>query len=100
VPRRALRTAAPHLLPRHGERTFPSSSVLYCQASKATDNKEQCDLLTRIQCDIRRLHSQKIVELADSMADKGQDGALEKYKEGGDAYSTCGAPTASSSSAT
>ena len=59
---------------------------LFCSGSKATDNKEQCDLLERIQCDIRRLHSQKIVELADSMAEKGQDGALEKYKEGGDAY--------------
>ena len=59
---------------------------LYCGGSKATDNKEQCDLLTHIQCDIRRLKAQKIVELADGMADKGQDGALEKYKEGGDAY--------------
>ncbi|HVU00404.1 MAG TPA: tetratricopeptide repeat protein [Polyangiaceae bacterium] len=59
---------------------------LYCQGSKAADNKEQCDLLNRIQCDIRRLRAQKIVELADSMADKGQDGALDKYKEGGDAY--------------
>ena len=59
---------------------------LFCQGSKANDNKEQCDLLARIQCDIRRLHAQKIVELADGMADKGQDGALDKYKEGGDAY--------------
>ena len=59
---------------------------LFCQGSKATDNKEQCDLLARIQCDIRRLKAQKTIELADSMADKGQDGALDKYKEGGDAY--------------
>lgn len=58
----------------------------FCQGSKAADNKEQCDLLERIQCDIRRLHAQKIVELADSMADKGEDGALDKYREGGDAY--------------
>jgi tetratricopeptide (TPR) repeat protein len=58
----------------------------FCQGSKANDNKEQCDLLARIQCDIRRLHAQKIVEVADGMADKGQDGALDKYKEGGDAY--------------
>jgi tetratricopeptide (TPR) repeat protein len=59
---------------------------LFCQGPKSGDNKEQCDLLARIQCDIRRLHAQKIVEVADGMADKGQDGALEKYKEGGDAY--------------
>ena len=64
----------------------PTFINLFCQGSKATDNKEQCDLLARIQCDIKRLHAQKIVELADSMADKGQDGALDKYKEGGDAY--------------
>ncbi len=64
----------------------PTFIKLYCQGSKANDNKEQCDLLARIQCDIKRLRAQKIVELADNMADKGQDGALDKYKEGGDAY--------------
>lgn len=58
----------------------------FCTGAKAAENKEQCDLLARIQCDIRRLHAQKIVELADNMADKGEDGALDKYKEGGDAY--------------
>jgi tetratricopeptide (TPR) repeat protein len=68
------------------EKDVPVFIELFCQGSKATDNKEQCDLLARIQCDIRRLHAQKIIELADSMADKGQDGALEKYKDGGDHY--------------
>lgn len=68
------------------EKDVPVFIDLFCGGSKAQDNKEQCDLLARIQCDIRRLHAQKIVELADGMADKGQDGALEKYKEGGDAY--------------
>jgi len=68
------------------EKDVPVFIELFCQGSKATDNKEQCDLLGRIQCDIRRLHAQKIIEVADSMADKGQDGALEKYKEGGDKY--------------
>jgi tetratricopeptide (TPR) repeat protein len=64
----------------------PAFIELFCTGSKATDNKEQCDLLGRIQCDIRRLRAEKMVELADSMADKGQDGALEKYQSGGDAY--------------
>lgn len=64
----------------------PLFTELYCTGAKAGENKEQCDLLARIQCDIRRLRAQKIVELADSKADKGEDGALEKYKEGGDAY--------------
>jgi tetratricopeptide (TPR) repeat protein len=59
---------------------------LYCQGKKADENKEQCLLLTRIQCDVQRLRAEKIVELADSMAEKGKEGTLEKYKEGGDAY--------------
>ena len=60
---------------------------LYCKGDKFEDNKEQCELLTRIQCDIRRLRAQKTVELADSQADKNQHAkALESYKKGGDAY--------------
>ncbi len=60
---------------------------LYCSGSKAEDNKEQCDLLSRIQCDIRRLRAQKTVELADGQAEKNQNNeALENYKKGGDAY--------------
>ncbi|MCC6214788.1 MAG: tetratricopeptide repeat protein [Polyangiaceae bacterium] len=59
----------------------------FCQGKKAEDNKEQCELLNRIQCDIRRMRAQKTVELADSLQDKGQTReALDKYKEGGDAY--------------
>ncbi|HEX2881847.1 MAG TPA: hypothetical protein VHO25_20115, partial [Polyangiaceae bacterium] len=57
---------------------------LYCKGSKAGDNKEQCDLLARIQCDVRRLGAQKTVELADS--GKAGTGAIDLYKKGGDAY--------------
>lgn len=60
---------------------------LYCKGDKFEDNKEQCELLTRIQCDIKRLKAQKTVELADSAAEKNDNStALTKYKEGGDAY--------------
>ena len=58
---------------------------LFCDGKKFEDNKEQCELLTRIQCDIKRLRAEKLVELADQTAAKGQD-ALDKYKQGGDAY--------------
>ncbi len=56
----------------------------FCTAEKYAEDKENCDLLTRIQCDIRRLAAEKTVELADS--GKGGDDALELYKKGGDAY--------------
>ncbi len=61
---------------------------LYCGTEqKFEDNKEQCTLLTRIQCDIKRLKAEKTVELADKAAD-GNDNAkaLATYKKGGDAY--------------
>jgi tetratricopeptide (TPR) repeat protein len=54
----------------------------FCSADKYAEEKENCDLLTRIQCDIRRLSAEKTVELADA---KGDD-SLELYKKGGDAY--------------
>ena len=60
----------------------PAFLELYCGAGKYEDNKEQCDLLTRIQCDVQRLRAEKTVEVAD----KGGPDALTKYKEGGDAY--------------
>ena len=60
---------------------------LYCKGSKAADNKDNCDLLTKIQCDIERLRAQKTVELADTQQDKGQyREALDNYKKGGDSY--------------
>lgn len=55
---------------------------LFCSEAKYQENKEQCDLLTRIQCDVQRLRAEKIVEVAD----KAPADALEKYKEAGDAY--------------
>lgn len=65
----------------------PKFIELYCTGAKAADNKENCDLLTRIQCDIQRLRAQKTVELADSQQEKGSyREALENYKKGADAY--------------
>src|SRR6185436_15216224 len=48
----------------------PKFLELYCKGSKYEDNKEQCELLTRIKFDIQRLRAQKIVELADSQQEK------------------------------
>lgn len=62
----------------------PRFLELFCQGDKYAENKENCDLMTRIQCDIRRLAAEKTVELADS-GGAGQD-ALELYKKGADAY--------------
>lgn len=60
----------------------PAFLELYCSPDKYGDNKDQCDLLTRIQCDVKRLRAEKIVEVAD----KGGASALDKYREAGDAY--------------
>ncbi len=62
----------------------PKFIETFCSAEKYAEEKENCDLLSRIQCDIRRLAAEKTVQLADS----GQTGgdALELYKKGGDAY--------------
>jgi tetratricopeptide (TPR) repeat protein len=60
----------------------PAFLELFCSAAKYEENKEQCDLLTRIQCDVQRLRAEKMVEVAD----KGTGDALVKYKEAGDAY--------------
>jgi TolA-binding protein len=54
----------------------------FCSPDKYAEEKENCDLLTRIQCDIRRLGAEKTVELADG----GGDQSLELYKKGGDSY--------------
>jgi TolA-binding protein len=61
----------------------PAFIELFCGESKYEANKEQCDLLTRIQCDVKRLRAEKIVELADK---GGGAEALSKYKDAGDAY--------------
>jgi TolA-binding protein len=62
----------------------PKFLELYCAGDKYAAEKENCDLMTRIQCDIRRLEAEKTVQLADSSS--GGDNALEQYKKGGDAY--------------
>jgi TolA-binding protein len=62
----------------------PKFLELYCAGDKYAQEKENCDLLTRIQCDIRRLSAEKTVELADS--GKAAEDALELYKKAGDAY--------------
>lgn len=65
----------------------PRFIELYCKGSKADDNKDQCETLTRIQFDIMRLKAQKLVEAGDGLQKKGSyRQALDKYKEGGDAY--------------
>lgn len=59
----------------------------YCQGEDAEFNKEQCELLTRIEFDVKRLAAQKRVEKADTQADAGNyKEALDNYKAGGDAY--------------
>src|SRR5690606_19242585 len=59
----------------------------YCQGADAEDNKEQCELLTRIEFDVKRLSAQKKIELADTQADQGNyKQALDNYRDGGDAY--------------
>ncbi len=60
----------------------PAFLELFCDEKKYEENKEQCDILTRIQCDVKRLRAEKIVEKADA----GGADALENYKKGGDAY--------------
>lgn len=60
----------------------PAFLALFCAEGKYEDNKEQCDLLTRIQCDVRRLRAEKMVEVAD----KGGSDSLQMYKDAGDAY--------------
>ncbi len=65
----------------------PSFLKLYCEGKKYEDNKDNCELLTRIQFDITRLRAQKIVELADSQQEKGNSReSVENYKKGADAY--------------
>ncbi len=65
----------------------PQFLKLYCEAKKLDDNKDQCELLTRIEFDIMRLKAQKTVELADQMAAQGKGGdAIDDYRKAADAY--------------
>jgi len=65
----------------------PQFLQLYCEGKKFDDNKDQCELLTRIQFDIMRLKAQKIIELADSQAAQGKGTeAIDNYRKGAEAY--------------
>lgn len=60
---------------------------LYCKGNKADENKDQCELLTRIKFDVQRLSAQKTIELADSQSEKNNlREALDNYKKGADQY--------------
>ncbi|MDQ2644062.1 MAG: hypothetical protein M3020_09620 [Myxococcota bacterium] len=70
-------------------RDVPKFLELFCKGQKAEDNKEQCELLTRIEFDIHRLKAQKTVELADSQSEKGNSKeALDNYRKGSELYLT------------
>ena len=60
----------------------PKLIELYCTGARAAANEDQCQVLTRIQCDIDRLKAQNMVKLAD----KGGPGALRQYEAAANAY--------------
>ena len=80
------RAAAPELLRRHGARTCRSSSSSTARATRPTENTEQCDLLTRIQCDIQRLKAQKLGRARRQQAKAARTARSSIYEKGGDAY--------------
>lgn len=60
----------------------------FCKGADFEENKDQCELLARIQFDVKRLAAQKKVELADKQQDAGNAReAIDNYKAGADAYS-------------
>jgi tetratricopeptide (TPR) repeat protein len=61
----------------------PKFIELYCSADKLAKNQEQCTILNKIQVDILRIKSQKLVEQADTGG--GKD-SLALYEKGGTAY--------------
>ncbi len=60
----------------------PKFLDMFCTGDKAAKNEDTCTLLTKVQCDIQRLHAQHIVE----EADKGGNNSLELFEKGGKAY--------------
>jgi tetratricopeptide (TPR) repeat protein len=60
----------------------PKFIEMFCSGEKMAKNEEICTILTKVQCDIRRLRAQRIVE----QADKGGNNALELFEKGGKAY--------------
>ena len=65
------------------ETDVPKFLELYCQGDKATKNQEQCTNLNKVQNDILRLKSQKLVERADK---EGGKEANRLYETAGTSY--------------
>jgi tetratricopeptide (TPR) repeat protein len=60
----------------------PKFLEMFCAGEKAAKNEDTCTILQKVQCDIRRLRAQRIVE----QADKGGNDSLELFEKGGKAY--------------
>jgi TolA-binding protein len=60
----------------------PKFIDLYCTGDKAAKNEETCTLLTKVQCDIQRLHAQRILE----EANKGGNNSLALFEKSARAY--------------
>ena len=65
------------------EQDVPKFIELYCGGANAQKNAEQCTTLNKIQVDILRIKSQKLVERADK---EGGKESLALYEKGGTAY--------------
>lgn len=63
---------------------MPRFIELFCDGKNYAKNQENCDMFSRIQCDIRRLAAEKTVELVDLGQAPGRE--LELLKKAGDAY--------------
>ena len=63
----------------------PKFIELYCGADKYTKNQEQCDILTRIQCDIRRLKAEQLSKLAATKPD-GSPERLRMFEDSARTY--------------
>ena len=60
----------------------PKFLEMFCAGDKAQKNEDTCTILQKVQCDIRRLRAQRIVE----QAGKGGNDSLELFEKGGKAY--------------
>ncbi|HEY1693040.1 MAG TPA: tetratricopeptide repeat protein [Polyangiaceae bacterium] len=60
----------------------PKFIDMFCTGDKMAKNEETCTILTKVQCDIQRLHAQRILE----DANKGGNNALELFEKAGRAY--------------
>jgi tetratricopeptide (TPR) repeat protein len=60
----------------------PKFIEMFCAGDKAAKNEDTCTILQKVQCDIRRLRAQRVVE----QADKGGNNALELLEKGGKLY--------------